>query len=85
MTFYNHQSYLLGISCIALILVSGLVATSSFETQFQKKCLIGTPGQYCCIEGCSDNCDKDCKENGYNIGSFCDTIGIGNLCCCVTE
>jgi hypothetical protein len=61
---------------------SGLVATSSFETQFQKKCLIGYPGKFCCIEGCSANCDKDCQENGYKNGSFCDTIGTGNVCCC---
>ncbi|KAK2385979.1 hypothetical protein QL285_059922 [Trifolium repens] len=81
MTFYNHQSYLLGVSCIALILVSGLV--TSLEIDFRKDCLIGSPGQYCCIEGCSPNCDKDCQQKGFMNGSFCDKIVIGNSCCCL--
>jgi hypothetical protein len=70
-----------------IYLYSYLGLVTSLESpifgEFRRKpCFIGIPGQYCCIEGCSPNCDKDCKQNGYVNGGVCDKVGPGRFCCC---
>ncbi|CAL5201363.1 unnamed protein product [Lathyrus oleraceus] len=85
MTFNNYQSYLLGVSYVALVLVSGLVTSLKTQTVELRKasCFIGAPGKVCCFEDCSPNCGQDCIKNGFILGGVCVDIAIGEKCCCI--
>ncbi|CAL5201824.1 unnamed protein product [Lathyrus oleraceus] len=86
MTFHIYQSYILGILCISLILVSGLNTNfeSPIEELFTKECLIGAPGppQVCCVSLCPTYCPSDCNAKGFTKGGFCTPIHGIDMCCC---
>ncbi|KAL5078296.1 hypothetical protein RYX36_017280, partial [Vicia faba] len=75
MAFHSYQSYLLGFSCIALVLVSGLVTSlETPATVLDETCAPGWPLSFCCSAVCSPNCDQDCKRKGYKSGGHCETF-----------
>ncbi|KEH33132.1 LCR [Medicago truncatula] len=82
------QSFLLGVLCISLVLVSGFDTSLDLEGQTieptkKPSCFIGKPGppQSCCFEECTPNCASDCIANGF-VGGRC-ANGPTVLCCCL--
>ncbi|CAL5201377.1 unnamed protein product [Lathyrus oleraceus] len=86
MAFNNYRSYLLFVSCIALVLFSGLVTSLGTPAiVLDESCAPGSPDAQCCSGLCSPTCDQDCKGKGFSFGGFCDTLGVDYLCCCFKQ
>ncbi|WJX48825.1 hypothetical protein P8452_35339 [Trifolium repens] len=71
MAFHTNQSYLLGVLCIVLIIISGFIPNLAY------------PPDVKCTYPCTATCDRDCRAKGFMLG-LCDgdIRRRSEICCC---